>query len=186
MRKILFPMIIMMLFVGSTIALMDSDVDAKNDKDKDKDKTASLEAGNFTGRYIDFSYDLEASTLTNFSFLNQSVFSSIVTENASYESQQVHNHLFKGDGESVDLKCHDNPIALIQIKGRENSTVHLNLTSGWSASQYNASVVNLTGNYFNASLNITKSTGSYLSVNNTSVVVFLAMSPTPHLSRTHR
>ena len=107
------------------------DANKVDKKDKPDKKPTDIIFGTFSGKYLDFEYNLTAEILKNVSIYDIGLFSQLTMENGSFSKEKVSNHLFKGDGAGAKLIAHDNPLALIQIKARDSITIHLNVTDNW-------------------------------------------------------
>lgn len=142
-----------------TSSSSEKDVTPNNEKDKDKDKPdkkpEDLSLGTYSGRYLDFEYNLSAEILKNVSVYDVRLFDQLFIENGSFNKEKVLNNLYKGDGDNASLKAHDNPLCLIQIKASDYITVHLNLTNGWTIIQTNSNItLHNNSNKINVSLRL--------------------------------
>jgi hypothetical protein len=157
--------------------------DNSNVSEKNKNKTQpdnpskkpinELSFGIFDGDYLYFEYNLSAELLKNIKMYNISVFDTMHIENASFNKEKVSKNLFKGDGAGAKLLGHDNPVALVQVLGRDDLTIMLNITDGWSAAQDNATVT-LTDNNMSVLLRLLgRPSSSLIKVTNDQIILLM-------------
>ncbi len=145
------------------------------EKKEDKDKS-ELIPGFFNGSIITFEHNLTINRIKNVSIKNVTVFSWLVILNGSFNGQHVSPNLFKGYGIGADLHIHDNPNALIQIKGRENLTVIFNITDNWSLNQSDSNVTLSKNNLTIGFKLVGKPKSDFLKLTNSNISVYVATS----------
>ena len=132
-----------------------------------------MEFGIFAGDYLYFEYNLSLELLENIKMYNTSVFEGMHILNASFNKQHESNNLFKGDGSGAKLLGHDNPVALVQILARNNITIILNITEGWTTAQDNGNVTLKKDNMSVLLRLLGRPISSYTKVTNNQVIVVM-------------
>jgi hypothetical protein len=175
-----------MLLIPTQLALAAPPDQAQNDKNNNKKpdkKPKDLDSGVFDGRFLDLNYSLAEDKLEDVAFYDVRLFNETYIENGTFTDQKVLNNLFKGDSTNASIKGHDNPLCLIQIKAREDITVHLNLTSNFTIKLESESEITLHNESMDVSIRLLGKPGSeILKIKGLNITIYLPARSKMHIN----
>lgn len=108
---------------------------------------AESEDNNY-GNYVTFSVNNSTGEITNFGILGNAIFNSIKIAGFDFKSSTTHGAQTKivNKNDSIVIKMHDNPAAVIEISSKTTSTLTYYLASGANASKQDSTIEIKSGN----------------------------------------